>query len=89
MWTRTPGHAATEGAQRLTDYKTPVGETLRQPRVWLNILLFFLYTGAEVTLGVWGYTLLTEARSISPAAAGRTTASTLSPRTMATRSTTS
>lgn len=70
MWNRTRGHAPTEQPQRLTDYKTPIGETLGQVRVWLNILLFFIYTGAEVTLGVWGYTLLTEARGISPAAAG-------------------
>ena len=34
--------------------------TLRQPAVWLSLLLFFLYTGAEVSLGTWAYTLLTE-----------------------------
>ena len=42
---------------RLTDYKTPMAETLRQPQVWLSVLLFFLYVGAESSLGTWTYTL--------------------------------
>ena len=29
----------------ITDYKTALGETLRQPRVWLSTLLFYLYVG--------------------------------------------
>src|SRR5690606_12545911 len=70
LWTRGAVPATEAQPQRLTDYKTPVRETLQQPRVWLNVLLFFIYTGAEVILGVWGYTLLTEARGVSPAAAG-------------------
>ncbi len=56
--------------KRLTDYKTPMGETMRQPRVWLSVLLFFLYVGAEVTLGTWSYSLLTESRGVPPQAAG-------------------
>jgi fucose permease len=70
MWNRQDGGPAEEQPKRLTDYKTPVDETLRQPRVWLSLLLFFLYTGTEATLGVWAYTLLTEARHIDPAPAG-------------------
>lgn len=70
MWTRPVGKAGEAQPMRLTDYKTPVSETLRQGRVWLSVLLFFVYTGAEVTLGVWAYTLLTEGRGIAPAAAG-------------------
>jgi fucose permease len=69
MWNRQDRSVAEEPA-RLTDFKTPLGTTVRQPRVWLSVLLFFLYTGAEVTLGVWGYTLLTESRGVPPAAAG-------------------
>ena len=56
--------------KRLTDYKTPLRETLRQPRVWLSVLLFFLYVGSEVTLGTWAYSLLTESRGIPTQAAG-------------------
>jgi fucose permease len=71
MWNQKDAlPAGSEEPKRLTDYKTPMGETLRQPRVWLSVLLFFLYVGAEVSLGTWTYTLLTESRGIDPAAAG-------------------
>ncbi len=56
--------------RRLTDYKTPLIETLRQPRVWLSVLLFFLYVGTEISLGTWTYSLLTESRGIDPTTAG-------------------
>jgi len=56
--------------KRLTDYRTPLGTTLRRARVWLSVLLFLLYVGAEVSLGTWAYTLLTESRGIAPEAAG-------------------
>lgn len=59
-----------EPAKRLTDYKTPMIETLRQPQVWLSVLLFFLYVGAESSLGIWTYTLLTESRGVDQALAG-------------------
>jgi len=70
MWERNGAPAGSEEPKRLTDYKTPMGETLRQPQVWLSIMLFFLYVGAETSLGSWTYTLLTESRSIDPAIAG-------------------
>ncbi len=54
----------------LTDYKTPLVDTIRRPEVWLSILLFFIYVGAEVGLGTWAYTLLTESRGIPSTAAG-------------------
>lgn len=56
--------------RRLTDYKTSMPETLRRPAVWLSLLMFFLYTGAEATLGSWTYSLLTESRGIAPQVAG-------------------
>ncbi|MCA9960364.1 MAG: MFS transporter [Anaerolineales bacterium] len=67
--------AESEREKRLTEYKTPMGETMRQPRVWLSVLLFFLYVGAEISLGTWVYTLLTESRGVSPQAAGLWTGS--------------
>jgi fucose permease len=70
MWERNGQRKDSEEPKRLTDYKTPMGETLRQPQVWLSIMLFFLYVGAETSLGTWTYTLLTESRSIDPAIAG-------------------
>lgn len=70
MWEQneTLPHSTTE--KRLTDYKTPVGETLRQPQVWLSVMLFFLYVGAEASLGIWTYTLLTESRGVDLTLAG-------------------
>lgn len=59
--------------KRLTDYKTPLGQTLRRPRVWLSISLFILYVGAEVSLGTWAYSLLTESRGVVPGLAGALT----------------
>jgi fucose permease len=70
LWLQQATPAGKDEPRRLTDYKTPLGETLRQPRVWLSALLFFVYVGAEVSLGAWTYSLLVESRHIDPAVAG-------------------
>lgn len=70
LWRRKPGPAGVEVVKQITDYKTPYVETLRQPIVWMSILLFFIYTGSEAALGTWIYTLLTESRHILPKIAG-------------------
>lgn len=70
LWNRKDTSAGNEEPKRLTDYNTPMSETLRQPQVWLSALLFFLYVGAEVSLGTWTYSLLIESRGIDPALAG-------------------
>ncbi|MEK6481380.1 MFS transporter [Catalinimonas sp. 4WD22] len=46
------------------------GEALRMPKVWLNILIFFIYTGLEVSVGQWIFTVLTRSREIAEADAG-------------------
>ncbi len=48
----------------------PASHALRRPRVWLQCLVFFFYTGVEVTAGQWSYTVLTESRGLSTVAAG-------------------
>jgi fucose permease len=45
-------------------------KTLRLPLVWLSIVLFFLYTGVEVTAGQWSFSMYTESRDVSTPAAG-------------------
>ena len=70
MWSDNDKPAAHDEPKKLTDYKTPMSETMRQPRVWMSALLFFLYVGAEGALGTWIYTLLTESRGIDPTVAG-------------------
>ena len=47
-----------------------ISETLRRPLVWLQIALFFVYTGLEVTVGQWSFTVLTETRGVRTEAAG-------------------
>src|SRR5688572_32854341 len=64
MWYPTHEHPEAEQTKRLTDYQTPMSETVGQFRVWRSVLMFFLYTGAELSLGVWTYSLLTEARGV-------------------------
>ncbi len=70
IWSQNHAPSSSEAPKRLTDYKTPMRETLRQPLVWLSVVLFFLYVGAESSLGTWTYTLLTESRGIDPTLAG-------------------
>ncbi len=70
MWNQKDVSARQDEPKRLTDYKTPMGETLRQPAVWLSALLFFLYVGAESSLGTWTYSLLIGSRGIDPTVAG-------------------
>lgn len=70
-WWNTPEEQTEQKREkRLTEYKTPIGQTLRRPQVWLSALLFFLYVGAEVSLGAWAYTLLTESRGVPVRLAG-------------------
>ncbi len=45
-------------------------ETLKQIPVLLSMLMFFLYTGLELGIGHWIYSILTESRKISPEIAG-------------------
>lgn len=49
---------------------TRTRETLKQPIVWLCILLFFLYTGIEIGVGHWAFTLFTESRGVVEETAG-------------------
>lgn len=42
----------------------------RRLRSWLLLLMFFLYTGVEVSTGQWSFTLLTEGRGYDTSTAG-------------------
>lgn len=70
MWMQNVEPGDAEKPKHLMDYRTPLGETIRQSRVWLSMLQFFLYTGSEIALGTWAYTLLTESRHVQPETAG-------------------
>jgi fucose permease len=43
---------------------------LRHPRVWLQVAVFFVYSGTEIAAGQWSYTVLTEARGVAATTAG-------------------
>jgi fucose permease len=58
------------GDQREKPKRTPMFSTLRLPMVWISILLFLLYAGAEVAASVWSYALFVEGRGIAPEVAG-------------------
>lgn len=47
---------------------------LRLPRVWLQVAIFFLYTGLEASAGQWAFTVLREARGFALETAGTWTA---------------
>jgi len=50
-------------------------ETITTLPAQLSMLMFFLYTGVEVGLGLWAYSLLTGSRGVSPEVAGILTGS--------------
>lgn len=52
--------------------RTTPGKVRRNPTVVLTLLLFLFYVGLEVTAGQWGFTLLSEGRSLSEGVAGLT-----------------
>ena len=58
------------GERKPTSYDTPITQTLGQGAAWLGIVLFYLYSGAEMALGFWAYSILVEARGVEPLLAG-------------------
>lgn len=75
IWKRSENPTDIDAPKKLTDYRTPIAETLKRPRAWLSALLFFLYVGAEISIGAWTYSLLTESRGVSVGMAGFITGS--------------
>jgi fucose permease len=75
LWNRKDDASTADEPTRLTDYRTPIGETLRKPRVWLSFALFFIYVGCEMALGTWAFSLLTISRGIDAQTAGLLTGS--------------
>lgn len=73
MWSGRTGSTRDKGVhveEHRPEHDVPMLETLREWRVWLGMLLFFVYMGIEVALGSWAYTLLTESREVSTRLAG-------------------
>jgi fucose permease len=68
-----PGKAATS-AERAALPPATAGDVLRRGRAWLQIAIFFVYTGVELGVGQWSFTVLREARGLGVEAAGTWTA---------------
>jgi len=64
-WGEPPKSTESEAAMPAS-----MAAALRQPLVWLQIVVFFLYVGLEFTVGQWSFTLLTESRGIHTDVAG-------------------
>jgi fucose permease len=69
-WWRVP-HTASSQSPSTDAVQTRTMSTLRLPVVWIGIFVFFMYTGVEVTVGQWTYSLFTQTRSISTTIAGQ------------------
>ena len=61
--------------EHLPETDAPLLGTLKTLPAQLSMLIFFLYTGVELGLGLWAYTLLTESRGVDPQTAGFVTGS--------------
>lgn len=70
LWEQSGGSRKSRDENGPCRPDTSMTDTLSQPAVWLSAFLFFIYMGAEVTLGTWSYTLLTESRGVSTRLAG-------------------
>lgn len=64
-WDTPTGSAGEAHAAPLT-----MGRVLARPLVWVQIAIFFLYTGLELMVGQWAFTLFTESRGFSIDTAG-------------------
>ena len=71
LWTIAPASPSEAVASEPTT--ATLGQALRRPLVWAQLLLFFLYCGIESTAGQLLYTLLTESRGMSRVTAGLAT----------------
>jgi fucose permease len=68
-WAEGPAAAAAP-AQVVAEEQPPPVRSGWLASLWAILLMFFLYTGAEVAAGQWSYSVLTESRGLSAAAAG-------------------
>lgn len=64
-WDSPPPSTETHDHQPVT-----MQAALREPMVWLQIVIFFLYVGLEFTVGQWSFSLLTESRGMRADMAG-------------------
>lgn len=65
------GAALSEDEKHEADHhSTTMVQSLKDVRVLLGMMIFFLYCGLEFSVGLWTFSLLTEVRGLSTAQAG-------------------
>jgi len=69
VWTVAKPVSA-DGKAQTPESRPSLVSTLMVPAVWLGMLFFFVYTGAEITAGQWAYSLFTLGRHLPEATAG-------------------
>ena len=69
MWTMD----SATGSAAHAEGTASIGEALRRPVVWMQLVLFFLYCGIESTAGQLLYSLFTESRGMRTTTAGLAT----------------
>jgi fucose permease len=67
MW---EGISASSREEDHDENNASLSETIKSIQALLSVALFFLYTGVELGLGLWIYSLLTESRGVAPEVAG-------------------
>ena len=66
----TVADAQESGRTGAAPSRVSVANAIRHPVVWIQVVLFFFYTGLEATVGQWSFTLLTESRGVGAEPAG-------------------
>jgi fucose permease len=69
-WNAPPAEAPAGAIPSPTMEPVTMREALRHPLVWAQVLVFFVYTGTEMTAANWSYTLLTQHRLLPEDIAG-------------------
>jgi len=65
-----PSWGEASATAEVAGQRVGTGEALRHSVVLLQMGVFFLYTGLEMTFSQWVFTVLTESRGVSPGPAG-------------------
>jgi fucose permease len=69
-WSEPPEPPEPRAAPAPSSARVGAGAALARGRVWLLIVIFFLYTGLEASVGQWCFSWMRERRALSVEAAG-------------------
>lgn len=71
LWDKNHQNGGTETKEEVQDVDDArLRDSVRLPVVWVSVLIFLLYTGIEISVGQWSYTLFHVGRGIDASTAG-------------------